>query len=69
MFTMMASSPPSPETLQQNQSRRVYAVTITGYCVAILAVVLRLVARKVTKARFWWDDFLIAMALVKFNAR
>ena len=62
----MASTHLSPTVLQQDRSTTLYAVTITGYSIAVLAVALRLIMRRLTKVRFWWDDLFIVFALVGF---
>ena len=42
-----------------------YGATITLTVLATLAVAARLVARKLSVAKFWWDDLLIVLALVR----
>ena len=61
----MSTSNLNPGLLQQNRGPVVYAVVIVGYLLAVIAVVLRLVTRKNTKTRFWWDDFFIIVSLVR----
>ena len=61
----MATSNVDPDFLQQSRVPMIYAVTVTGYCVALLAVALRLFTRRLTKTRIWWDDFLIVASLVR----
>jgi len=35
---------------------------------ACVAVLLRLIARRLSKAKIWFDDYMIVVALVKFYA-
>lgn len=50
-----------------NQSRayEIYIGTITLMVLASIAVTARLAARKISVANYWWDDYLIALALVR----
>lgn len=48
-----------------NIAWKVWVGSIVSVVLATVAVVARLTARKLSAARFWWDDHLIAMALVR----
>lgn len=48
----------------QSLTAPLYGITATLLAVATIAVVLRLFARKLSKASFWWDDWTIMAALV-----
>lgn len=52
-----------------NQSRvpEVYGATISLILLATIAVAARLVARKLSTAKIWWDNSIIVVALVSFN--
>ena len=48
----------------QSLTGPLYGITATLLAVATIAVVLRLFARKLSTASFWWDDWTIVAALV-----
>ena len=50
--------------LQQNQSTKLIVVNIVTFAMAVLAVILRLISRRLSKAHFWWDDGIIVLALL-----
>lgn len=53
-----------------NISWRVWVGTLTTIIPATIVVVLRFVARYVSRAGFWWDDYSIVISLVcTYNAR
>lgn len=43
---------------------KVWVGSIVSVVLATLAVTARLIARRLSAARFWWDDFTIFMALL-----
>lgn len=43
---------------------KMYALAVTLTLLAIVAVILRSVARRLTKSGLAWDDFLIVIALL-----
>ena len=45
----------------------IYVGTIATIIPATLAVILRFIARRVSGAGLWWDDYTIAIALVRFG--
>ena len=49
--------------LQQNQAPRVIIINIVTLIVAVIAVILRLISRRLSAAHFWWDDGLIIVGL------
>ena len=49
--------------LQQNQAPRIIVVNIVTLVIAITAVTLRLISRRLSAAHFWWDDGLITVGL------
>ena len=53
-----------PSVYYQSLTAPLYGITATLLAVATIAVVLRLFARKLSKASFWWDDWTIVAALV-----
>lgn len=44
-----------------------YAATITLAVLQTIAVVARFAARKISAAKFWWDDYTILLALVRYT--
>ncbi|KAL8936666.1 MAG: hypothetical protein Q9211_004070 [Gyalolechia sp. 1 TL-2023] len=52
-----------------NQSRtpQFYGGTITLVVVATIAVALRLLARSMSAAKLWWDDWILVLALVSLD--
>ena len=54
----------SNDAYYQSRTPGVYGGTITLITVAAIAVVLRLTARKISAATFWWDDWTLVVALV-----
>lgn len=54
----------SSDAYYQSRAPGLYGGTITLIIVAAVAVALRLTARKVSAANFWWDDWTLVIALV-----
>lgn len=52
------------EYLDANQGPKVDAITIFAFTLAVVGVSLRFLARGLTKASLWWDDWLVLAALV-----
>ena len=48
--------------IKDNLGPTVLAVSATTWVVGLIAIVLRFLARKVSRAPFWWDDWLIIPA-------
>ena len=48
----------------ESRVSEIYGGSISLIVLAILLVFARLVARKLSRAKFWWDDLLIVLALV-----
>jgi len=46
---------------------KMYALATILMVLAIVAVILRVHARRMTKASLAWDDFLVTIALVCYN--
>ncbi|KAL8658977.1 MAG: hypothetical protein Q9202_007337 [Teloschistes flavicans] len=57
--------PPPWMNLSATQVPRIQGITIATFCLAIIAVVLRFTARRLTRAAFWWDDWLMLPAIVR----
>ena len=47
-----------------NRGRIVLGISIFVSFLAITAVALRFLSRKLSKAQYWWDDWMILGALV-----
>lgn len=64
----MALPPPTdPHALfiyNQDRPGEVYAGTLTLLLVATICVALRFFARRLSSATFWWDDWILLLALV-----
>lgn len=50
-------------SLQDNESPKIVIINIVTIIVAVAAVILRLISRRLSAAHFWWDDGLIVMGL------
>ena len=50
--------------LSQDRSGQIYAVELAVYPVALTAVILRVIARKISNTRFWFDDWFIFVSFV-----
>jgi hypothetical protein len=55
---------PDGEDPTANQTPRILGVSITLIVVPTTVVLLRLLARTLSKAGFWWDDFMVLFALL-----
>ena len=49
----------------QSRASEVYGTTITLEALATIAVIARLVSRKLSVAKYWWDDLTIVLAWVR----
>ena len=54
----------SNDIYYQSRTSGVYGGTISLIIVAAIAVALRLTARSISAANFWWDDWTLVIALV-----
>ena len=54
--------------VQANQGPKVDVISITAFTLAAVAVFLRFLARILTKASLWWDDWAVLTALVGYTA-
>ncbi|KAI9812987.1 MAG: hypothetical protein M1832_006424 [Thelocarpon impressellum] len=54
----------SPEELRINRGGHVLGAIIPLTALSLIAVCLRLVSRRMTRARLWWDDYTIIFAMV-----
>ena len=61
----MALPPPPPGVdLQDTQVPRILAVNIATFTLAVMAIILRFTARRLTRQPYWWDDWLMLPAIV-----
>ena len=52
-------------TSADNKGPRVVAATVSVIVIQVIVVILRFWSRAIsTRARFWWDDWLVLAALV-----
>ena len=61
---MLSYPPTSPTDLSASKGPQILAAVATTYVLATIAVILRFVSRRISKAQLWWDDWLIIIALV-----
>ena len=55
----------TPAELKESNKKPIYAAVAVGFVLATGAVILRLIARRISKAnKFGWDDYTIIFALV-----
>ena len=54
----------TPVELAASNKAPVYVAVAVGFVLATGAVILRLLARRISKASFGWDDYTIIFALV-----
>lgn len=54
--------------LNDSLAWKVWLGSVVSVVLATVAVVLRLVARRISAAPFWWDDFTIIASLVRNRA-
>ena len=62
----MAQRPPGIDR-SASQQPHVLISGIVLYCLAVIAVILRFISRRLAGAGFWWDDWLILPPLVCFR--
>lgn len=55
----------SAEQIASDRSTSTFAAAIVTFTLASLAVPLRIFARRLTPANFWWDDWFIFVAYVR----
>jgi hypothetical protein len=55
----------SPAFLAQDVTSSVLAAAIPTFALATIGVTLRIFARRLTAAKFWWDDYLIFISYVR----
>lgn len=67
-FIMTSYEMPAGTDLSESMQPTILAVNIIGFVLSAAAVGLRLVARKMSNAPLWWDDWMIVLALVCLNA-
>lgn len=62
----MSLPPPPPGTnLAASQQPEIIGSIVATWAFAVITVALRFFARRVSRAGFWWDDWLMLPALVK----
>lgn len=62
----MGLSPPPPGLdIYEDRTPHVIASVIAPAILAVIAVILRIWARHLSRAHFHWDDYLIVVALVR----
>ncbi|KAL8743054.1 MAG: hypothetical protein Q9190_004555 [Brigantiaea leucoxantha] len=60
--------PPPGTDLSASQVGRMLGVNIATFCLAVIAIVLRFIARRLTRTALWWDDWLMLPAIVAGQA-
>ena len=61
---MTLPSPPPDVDLQDTQVPRILGVNIATFILAVIAISLRFIARRLTRLPYWWDDWLMLPAIV-----
>ena len=51
--------------LEDNRNALIIGIYTTLLILAVVSVVLRLASRRISRAKLWWDDYCIIVALVK----
>lgn len=57
----------STEVYFESRAPRVYGCTISFLAIAFITAVLRFLARRLSAAAYWWDEWTILVALVRFE--
>lgn len=65
----MSSATLIPPVFDINKSEAFYVSATISYVLAVVAVALRFWSRKLMKARIWVDDWVVALALVRYQDR
>lgn len=65
-MTFEPSTQLSRSDLEASNKTPVYVASAVGFALATGSVILRGVARHMSKASFGWDDYTIVLALVSF---
>ena len=60
----MTSGPPAGMDLSESRGPQVIGADMALLALATIAVILRFISRHISKANFWWDDWVLAVALV-----
>ena len=61
----MAETKLTPEELAINRSGHVTSAIIPMVILALVAVGLRLLSRRIKRTPLWWDDYMIIVAMVR----
>ncbi|KAJ5623772.1 hypothetical protein N7510_000081 [Penicillium lagena] len=60
----MTSGPPAGMDLSESLGPQVIGADMALLALATIAVILRFISRHISKANFWWDDWVLAVALI-----
>lgn len=60
--------PPPGLDLGENSGPSIITAAAVTWTLAVVAVVLRVVSRKMKRIQLWWDDYLILVSLVSILA-
>ncbi|KAJ5811861.1 hypothetical protein N7474_008162, partial [Penicillium riverlandense] len=60
----MASGPPAGMDLSESLGPQIIGADMALLALATIAVIVRYISRSMSKAKFWWDDWVLAVALV-----
>jgi hypothetical protein len=63
----MLSSPPPTVDLNEDQAIKIRGIFLSTWSLSIIAVILRLVSRKISNLSYGMDDWLIVMSMVRFD--
>ena len=56
--------PPPGIDLSETQVPRMLGINISTFVLAVISIILRFVSRRLSRAHFWWDDWLMISAIV-----
>lgn len=59
--------PPPGIDLSETQVPRILGVNIATYALACVAIVLRFISRRLSRAHLGWDDWLMIPAIVRYE--
>ena len=62
---MSGSPPPSDVNLADSRQSQISGAIVSTWALALIAVALRFISRRVAKSGLWWDDWLILPPLVR----
>lgn len=56
-----------PSLTEESHRSEIVVALIVMTALSLLAVISRIVSRRIARTKLWWDDYLISFAMVGFN--